>query len=86
MCHARLSADGSSVTMFEVWGDPYNRIDSIKDVRRATGLPLMESKALVEAYKCDCAGCDRCRAEATSFAHDAELYERCAARRPPPEA
>jgi hypothetical protein len=53
MAHARLSAGDSGVTMFEAWGDPYNRIDAIKDVRRATGLPLMKSKALVEAYKWD---------------------------------
>jgi hypothetical protein len=53
MAHARLSAGDRSVTMFEAWGDPYNRIDALKDVRSTSGLPLREAKALVEAYKWD---------------------------------
>jgi hypothetical protein len=53
MARARLSAGDRSVTMFEAWGDPYNRINAIKDVRRATGLPLVKAKALVEAYVWD---------------------------------
>jgi hypothetical protein len=50
---ARLSAGDGSVTVFEAWGDPYNRIDAIRAVKTATGLPLLEAKALVEAYKWD---------------------------------
>jgi len=53
MASTRLSAGDVSVTLFEAWGDPYNRIDAIKDVRHATGLPLMKAKALVDAYVWD---------------------------------
>ena len=53
MARARLSVGDGSVKMFEVWGDPYSRIHAIKAVKDATGLPLMEAKALVDAYRWD---------------------------------
>ena len=49
----RLGAGDRSVKVFELWGDPYNRIHAISDVRRASGLPLKEAKALVDALKWD---------------------------------
>ena len=51
----RLAAGDRGVTVFELWGDPYNRIPAISDVRRASGLPFKEAKALVDALKWDLA-------------------------------
>jgi ribosomal protein L7/L12 len=53
MAKARLAAGDRSVTMFEMWGDPYNRIHAIREVQAASGLSIMEAKAFVEAYKWD---------------------------------
>jgi hypothetical protein len=53
MASARLDAGDRTVTLGEMWGDPYNRIDATRDVKAATGLPIMEAKALVDGYKWD---------------------------------
>jgi hypothetical protein len=53
MADARLAVGDDTVKMSEWWGDLYNRINAIKDVRAASGLGLYESRAFVDAYKWD---------------------------------
>jgi hypothetical protein len=53
MAGARLAVGDGSVTIFEIFGDPYSRISVIKDVRSTSGLQFMEAKAIVEAFKWD---------------------------------
>jgi hypothetical protein len=53
MAGARLAVGDVSVSVGEVYGDPYNLIAAIKDVRGATRLGLRESKAFVDAYRWD---------------------------------
>ena len=53
MASARLAVGDGSVTVWEFLGDPYNLIDAVRDVRKATGLGMFECKAFVDAYKWD---------------------------------
>jgi hypothetical protein len=53
MASARLDAGDRTMTLGEMWGDPYSRIHVIRDAKAATGLPIMVAKAFVDAYKWD---------------------------------
>jgi hypothetical protein len=53
MANARLAAGDGSVTLGEMWGNRYSLIHAIREVRAACGLPIMEAKAFVDAYKWD---------------------------------
>jgi hypothetical protein len=53
MAKARLAAGDDRVTMGEMWGDRYSRIHAIRDVKAATGLPIMVAKAIVDSYVWD---------------------------------
>jgi hypothetical protein len=49
MARARMRAGDGTVTLSEAFGDPYNLLDAIRDVRRATDLPLYEAKLLLSS-------------------------------------